>query len=85
MRIASVDVGGTFTDVVYLDSGEIKVYKGPTTPRNPEIGVMEGLKRFDPPDLVVHATTIATNSLLGQVNLELPKVALITTKASGTS
>lgn len=78
--IISVDVGGTFTDVVGVESGKLIVYKGPTTPRTPEIGVMEGIKKVGVPNTVVHATTIATNALLGQVNLELPKVALITTK-----
>jgi N-methylhydantoinase A len=29
--------------------------------------------------MVIHATTIATNALLGQVDLIIPKVALITT------
>ncbi len=78
--IISVDVGGTFTDVVGVESGKLIVYKGPTTPRAPEIGVMEGVKKVGVPQTVVHATTIATNALLGQVNLELPKIALITTK-----
>jgi len=78
--IISVDVGGTFTDVVGVESGKLIVYKGPTSPRAPEIGVMEGVKKVGVPQTVVHATTIATNALLGQVNLELPKIALITTK-----
>lgn len=78
--IISVDVGGTFTDVVGVESGKLIVYKGPTTPRAPEIGVMEGVKKVGVPQTVVHATTIATNALLGQVNLELPKITLITTK-----
>ena len=30
-------------------------------------------------DLMAHSTTIATNALLGQMNLELPRVALVTT------
>ncbi|GGT92304.1 5-oxoprolinase [Sulfodiicoccus acidiphilus] len=79
--IVAVDVGGTFTDVVAVDeSGNLTVYKGPTTPRNPEEGVMRGLRRFEKVSSVLHATTIATNALLGQVGLELPKVALLTTK-----
>jgi N-methylhydantoinase A len=83
MKFIAIDVGGTFTDVIYMDEeGKIRLYKGSTTPKNPEIGVYEGLKRFEGYEIdeVVHATTIATNSLLGQMNLELPKTALFTTK-----
>jgi len=84
----SVDVGGTFTDLVALseESGDILNIKVPTVPRNPEEGVMTALSRFldvrEPSSIkmVGHATTIATNALFGQVDLELPKTALITTK-----
>ncbi|BBG25107.1 hypothetical protein IC006_2442 [Sulfuracidifex tepidarius] len=78
--IASVDVGGTFTDIVAVDESGVKIYKGPTTPKAPEQGVLQGMARLGRVTTVVHATTIGTNSLLGQVNLELPKVALLTTK-----
>ncbi len=84
----SIDVGGTFTDLVALDeeTGELLNIKVPSVPRNPEEGVMDALKRFlegrEPGSIkmVGHATTIATNALFGQVDLELPKTALITTK-----
>lgn len=81
--ILAVDIGGTFTDIIAVDEeGNIVVYKGLSTPKNPEIGVKKGIEelRIDKIDLFVHATTIATNALLGQVNLDLPKVALLTTK-----
>jgi len=87
-RIA-IDVGGTFTDLVAMDprTGKIAaIIKMPSTPKNPEEGVIKALKQFfqqygySKIKTVIHATTIATNSLLGQVGLELPKVALITTK-----
>jgi N-methylhydantoinase A/acetone carboxylase, beta subunit len=83
LRVVAVDVGGTFTDVVYLDeSGRLRLSKVPTTPREPERGVIDGLKAVSPeaPFEVLHATTIATNSLLGQVGLELPRTALVTTR-----
>jgi N-methylhydantoinase A len=84
----SVDVGGTFTDLVALDeeTGRVENIKVPSIPRNPERGVTDALGRWleghraDQVRLVGHATTIATNALLGQVDLEVPKVALITTK-----
>lgn len=84
----SVDVGGTFTDLVALDeeTGAVENIKVPSVPRNPERGVTDALAKWltrhgaDEVRLVGHATTIATNALLGQVDLEVPKVALITTK-----
>ncbi|BFH72340.1 hydantoinase/oxoprolinase family protein [Sulfurisphaera javensis] len=80
--ITAVDIGGTFTDIISVDDeGNIIYYKGLTTPKNPEIGVKKGLENLGiKVDTLIHATTIATNALLGQVNLELPKTALLTTK-----
>ena len=82
-----IDVGGTFTDLVAVDDdGNIINIKGPSVPRKPEIGVIEVFKLFlkanEPSSIsiVSHATTIATNALFGQLELELPRAALITTK-----
>ncbi|MGB9729338.1 MAG: hydantoinase/oxoprolinase family protein [Thermoprotei archaeon] len=81
MLTIAIDIGGTFTDIIAVDDqGLIHYYKGSTTPKNPEIGVYEGLKRFADIKEVIHATTIATNALLGQIGLELPKTALFITK-----
>jgi N-methylhydantoinase A len=81
MVTVSIDIGGTFTDIIIIDE-EIHYYKVPTTPANPEQAVMNGLGKYlnKNIDEFVHATTIATNSLLGQYGLELPKTALLTTK-----
>jgi N-methylhydantoinase A len=87
MRVG-VDVGGTFTDLVALDeaSGALTRLKVPTTPRAPEEGVMQALRTFVATNddakigLISHSSTIATNALLGQINLELPRVALLTTE-----
>ncbi|MDI6905800.1 MAG: hydantoinase/oxoprolinase N-terminal domain-containing protein [Candidatus Bathyarchaeia archaeon] len=84
----SIDIGGTFTDLVALneESGEILNIKVPSTPRKPARAVIRTFKEFlrktsgMEVSVVIHATTIATNTLLGQLNLELPKTALITTK-----
>jgi len=93
VRIA-VDVGGTFTDVVGVDesSGKIIRLKVLTTPRDPSEGVVTGVSKAVEAlrrlkgvtngirvDVVVHATTIGTNTFLGQVGLDVPKVGLITT------
>jgi N-methylhydantoinase A len=82
-----IDVGGTFTDLVASDgAGRLLRFKVATTPRAPEDGflaaVWELLHVVDPAEIVslAHASTIATNALLGQVHLELPRVAFITTE-----
>ncbi|MGC8515451.1 MAG: hydantoinase/oxoprolinase family protein [Thermoplasmata archaeon] len=78
----SVDIGGTFTDIVLMQGNRIKkAFKIPTSVRAPADAVIEGIRSagLDHVDEVVHATTIATNSILGQYNLELPKTALLTT------
>ncbi|HDI74197.1 MAG TPA: hydantoinase/oxoprolinase family protein, partial [Candidatus Korarchaeota archaeon] len=81
-----VDIGGTFTDIVFLDeeSGELRVTKVLTTPKRPSQAVLLGLGEsgVDLSDIstLVHATTLGTNMFLGQEGLVPPKVALITTK-----
>ena len=65
MAILGVDVGGTFTDAVLLDGGEVRTAKVPTARRQEDsvlaaaaaVGAA-GLERF------THGTTIATNALL---------------------
>ena len=84
----SIDIGGTFTDLIALneEKGEILNIKVPSTPREPSKAVIEAFKKFlnNKTEVeiskIIHATTIATNALLGQLNLKLPKTALITTK-----
>ena len=45
MRLIGVDVGGTFTDLVYADTeaGRTGVHKISTTPDDPSRGVVAGL------------------------------------------
>ena len=46
MRI-SIDTGGTFTDLVCEDKkNNLKIFKVPTTPENPSIGILNGLKQI---------------------------------------
>jgi N-methylhydantoinase A len=78
----SVDIGGTFTDIVLMQGNKIrKTFKISTSVLAPADAVIEGIRSagIDHIDEVIHATTIATNSILGQYNLELPKTALLTT------
>ncbi|MEM6624997.1 MAG: hydantoinase/oxoprolinase family protein, partial [Pseudomonadota bacterium] len=73
MRLIGVDVGGTFTDIVFHDTqGMTHIHKVPTTPDNPARGVLAGITalcdRFDVAretiDHVYHGTTTATNAIL---------------------
>ncbi|MHB8146561.1 MAG: hydantoinase/oxoprolinase family protein [Vulcanimicrobiaceae bacterium] len=83
-----IDVGGTFTDLVALDvtTGRTDAIKVASTPRAPERGVLDALdalfaryERTPTLEYLAHATTIATNALLGQMHLELPRIAFLTT------
>jgi N-methylhydantoinase A len=83
-----IDVGGTFTDLLAYDevSGTLHRCKVPSTPRAPEEGVIDALQAAlsaigaTPIALVSHSSTIATNALLGQTHLDLPRLALLTTR-----
>ena len=68
-----VDVGGTNTDLVLLDTadGSLAIEKVPSTPSNPADAVLDGVGRFidrgiDPATIgfFSHGTTITTNALL---------------------
>lgn len=67
-----VDVGGTFTDLIYYEdeSGEIRVGKQPTTPGDPEEGVLAAIavavphRRLGVAQYFLHGTTVGLNSLL---------------------
>ena len=74
MKLIGVDVGGTFTDIVFTDTqtGSTIVHKAPTTPDDPSHGVIAGVSELcarsglvrQEIDHVLHGTTIATNAVL---------------------
>jgi N-methylhydantoinase A len=78
-----IDVGGTFTDLLSIDtaSGAVRLAKVPTTTDNQAIGFMAALASagVDPTALqaVVHGTTTTTNALLER---KIARVGLITTR-----
>ena len=77
-RLLGVDVGGTFTDFVFLRDGEINIAKRPSTPDDPGRAIIDGLAEFDwSAEEVVHGSTVATNTLLTRSGAP---TALITTK-----
>jgi N-methylhydantoinase A len=62
-----VDVGGTFTDLVALEDGELRTAKVPSTPRDQSEGVIAAIRRADlrhPVAAFAHGMTVATNALL---------------------
>jgi len=81
-----VDVGGTHTDLVLLDAatGQLMVEKVASTPKNPALGVLNGVARFVARGIApgsiaffAHGTTITTNALL---EMRGAKVGLLITK-----
>ena len=86
MKRMGVDVGGTFTDFIYVDdAGKVEVYKTSTTPADPSIGMMEGINAICDKlhldhgeiDEIFHGTTIATNMVLEHKGA---RAGMITTK-----
>lgn len=82
-----VDVGGTFTDLFLIDeqSGAAVTAKVPSTPEDPSIGVLNGVRKIcldnevSPKEIshVMHGTTVATNAVLTG---DGAKVGLVVTK-----
>jgi N-methylhydantoinase A len=81
-----VDVGGTHTDLVLLDAatGQVLVEKVASTPKNPALGVLDGVARFVARGIApgsiaffAHGTTITTNALL---EMRGARVGLLITK-----
>jgi N-methylhydantoinase A len=81
----AVDIGGTFTDLAVERDGERWTAKVLTTPAQPELGVLEGVRvvlaraGLAPADiaLVIHGTTLATNAVIERKGA---KTALLTTE-----
>ncbi|MBW1666487.1 MAG: hydantoinase/oxoprolinase family protein [Deltaproteobacteria bacterium] len=81
------DIGGTFTDFVLLNdrTGEIKINKCLTTPRDPSDAVEQGIRELQGEvpkfvgmlDEVIHGTTLVINSIIERRGA---KTGLITTK-----
>ena len=82
-----VDIGGTFTDFVLLDTltGRLFNEKLLTTPHDPSIALLEGVRRLlvahgaDARDVqsVIHGTTLVANALIERKGVP---VALVTTR-----
>jgi N-methylhydantoinase A len=87
MRLVGVDVGGTFTDIVYVDTDSRRtiVHKVPSTPADPSQAVVSGVLEIcskhgleaDAIDHLFHGTTVATNAVLEHKGA---RTGMVTTK-----
>lgn len=77
MRVA-IDTGGTFTDCVYFDAGQLHVFKLRSNPGNPAEAVLECLRRIANLRSIElrHGTTVGTNAMLERRGA---RVAFVTT------
>ncbi len=78
---AGVDIGGTFTDLVLSDGGQLTIHKLLSSPQNPERSMLAGLETITPGGLmalqqVAHGSTVATNAILERKGA---RAALLTT------
>jgi N-methylhydantoinase A len=82
-HVIGVDVGGTFTDMVMLETqtGAVSIAKVPTTLDNQAYGVLSALNEagaeLPQVDLMIHGTTTTTNAVLER---KLSRTGLITTQ-----
>jgi N-methylhydantoinase A len=69
-QLFAVDVGGTFTDLVVLDSdtGDVSFAKAPTTPQEPSVGVLAAIGKsaldLQRATTFFHGTTLGINTML---------------------
>ncbi|MGV3650679.1 MAG: hydantoinase/oxoprolinase family protein [Devosia sp.] len=80
-----IDIGGTFTDIALVDAaGRVEIRKVASTPDDYSRGIAEGLAALvaelgiDPASItgIVHATTVATNTIL---EMKGARTGLVTT------
>ncbi|MAF47646.1 MAG: hydantoinase/oxoprolinase family protein [Rhodospirillales bacterium] len=88
MRFAC-DTGGTFTDLIVEDDGGLSLYKAPTTPEDPVLGVLDALSLaardrkmelaafLSGAEMLIHGTTHAINAI---ITGKTARTAFLTTK-----
>lgn len=77
LRVA-VDTGGTFTDCIWIEHGQVRMVKVFSTPSDPSRAIVEAVERIghQGPVLLLHGTTVGTNTLLERKGA---RVAFVTT------
>src|SRR6478752_8583037 len=74
----AIDTGGTFTDCVWVERGQVRMLKVFSTPADPSEAIVEALGKIRQPGstVLLHGTTVGTNTLLQRKGA---RVALVTT------
>jgi len=74
----AIDTGGTFTDCVWVERGQVRMLKVFSTPADPSQAIVEALEKIGPrtSTVLLHGTTVGTNTLLQRKGA---RVALVTT------
>ena len=77
----AIEVGGTFTDLIWIEDGVVHSHKVPSTPHDASAGVINGLGEALKSDLtqlneLFHGSTVATNAVIERKGC---KAALMTT------
>ena len=77
-RCVAIDTGGTFTDCVWVERGQVHMLKVFSTPADPSQAIVEALEKIGTHDsaVLLHGTTVGTNTLLQRQGA---RVALVTT------
>jgi len=77
LRIA-IDTGGTFTDCVWIEDGQLRMLKLFSTPADPSQSIVEAISKIAPTAdfILLHGTTVGTNTLLERKGA---RTALVTT------
>jgi N-methylhydantoinase A len=77
LRVA-VDTGGTFTDCVWVEDGQLRMLKVFSTPNDPSEAIALAVAKIShgSPVLLLHGTTVGTNALLERKGA---RVAFVTT------
>jgi N-methylhydantoinase A len=75
----AIDSGGTFTDCIWVDRGQLSVLKVFSTPQDPSRAIAAALETMGVagPVVLLHGTTVGTNTLLERKG---GRVALVTTE-----
>jgi N-methylhydantoinase A len=76
LRIA-IDTGGTFTDCVWVDRVRVRMLKVFSTPDDPSRAIAEALEKIGwrHPLILLHGTTVGTNTLLQRKGARVALVA----------
>lgn len=81
--VVGVDTGGTFTDLVMIEEGRLRVHKVLSTPKAPDEAIVQGINELGLGGrdlLVIHGSTVATNAVLEQRGV---RCALVTNRGFG--